>query len=232
MPRCQLLLLAACVLLLAACSNSDAGTPVRTPTPQPAHVLDRGDPSTAVVALMFDVGSDAGRTEDILRMLREQQVRATFVVTGVWAEQHRDLLFSISAEGHQIINGTYDGRSWTGVSTGDQPLSKEERALALSRAEVTVYRYTSQSTRPFFRPPYDDIDDSVLRDAAANGYGTVVMWTVSADVTPPDGIVAAADAGTIVAMRSGDRDADALDGTIDGIRARGFDFVTIGEMSA
>jgi peptidoglycan/xylan/chitin deacetylase (PgdA/CDA1 family) len=195
-----------------------------------ARILDRGDPSSATVALLFDVSDDAASTEDILRTLRDHQVRATFAVTGVWAEQHRDLLFSISAEGHQIINGTYDGRSWTGASTGEPPLSSEERALALSRAEVTVYRYTSQSTVPFFRPPHDDVDDSGLLAAAANGYGTVVMWTLSSDVTPPDALARMAEPGAIVAMRTNPRDAAALAGIIEGVRARAFDFVAIREI--
>ena len=58
------------------------------------------------------------------------------------------------------------------------------------------------------------------------------MWTLSADVTAPAEIAAAAEPGAIIAMRTGDRDADALVGIIDGLRQRGFDFVTIGEMSA
>jgi peptidoglycan/xylan/chitin deacetylase (PgdA/CDA1 family) len=236
MSLCRLAIVAVFMGCLAACADEDPSERVQRPVSRDepaavASILARNDSAGRVIALLFEPATDTALVEDVLRTLRKRQARATFAVTGVWAEQHRDLLFSISAEGHQIINGTYDGRSWTGASTGEAPLTTRERQLALSRAEVTVYRYTSQSTRPYFRPPHDDIDDSVLRDAAANGYGTVVMWTRSSDDLRPHEIVEQAEAGAIIAMRSDDRDADALEGMIDGLRARGFDFVTIGEMS-
>lgn len=224
------------MIVLVSCEGSsrnrsqDADVAV-SPTSAAAIVLERGGGKVRAVALMFEVDDDGRGTEDILRTLREQQVRATFVVTGVWAEEHRELLFSISAEGHRIINGTYDGQSWTGASTGEPPLTGEERALALSRAEVTVYRYTSRSTRPYFRPPYDDVDDSVLRDAAANGYGIVVMWTLSLAESSPAEIVEHSEAGAIVSVPTADAHAGALSEIIDGLRAQEFGLVTVGEMA-
>ncbi len=204
-----------------------------------ARVIYRGPATRRAVALTFDAGADVRYTADILRTLRENGVRATFGVTGIWAEQNRDLLFAIAADGHQIINHTYDHRSFTGASTGEPPLTPEERALELSRAEVTVYRYTSRSTKPYFRPPYGDIDDSVLRDAAANRYDTVVMWTV--DTLGWDGATAEqilqravelAEPGAIYVMHVGSvsQDALALRAIISALRADGYDFETIHEL--
>jgi len=232
-------------------SNTPMATPIAatatplttaTATPSPiaeARVVERGDASRRAVALTFDAGADAGYTEDIFRTLRDNNIRATFGVTGVWAEQNRDLLFAITADGHQIINHTYDHRSFTGASTGDPPLTSDERALELSRAEVTVYRYTSRSTKPYFRPPYGDIDGSVLRDAAASGYDTVVMWTV--DTLGWNGATAdeilqrsldLAEPGAIYVMHVGSdsQDAAALQQIIAGLRADGYAFSTIDEL--
>ena len=116
----------------------------------------------------------AGQTRETLASLREHNARASFVVTGLWAEAHPDLLNAIAAEGHQIINGSYSGASFTGASTATAPLTSSERASELSRTETTVFRMSSRSTRPFFAPPYGDYDASVLGDAADAGYAFVV----------------------------------------------------------
>jgi peptidoglycan/xylan/chitin deacetylase (PgdA/CDA1 family) len=144
-----------------------------------------------MIALTFDAAGEAGEIERIIPVLAAENVRATFAVTGVWAEANTGLLNAIAAAGHQIINLTYDGASFTGASTGTPPLDADARALALSRAETTIFRNTSRSTRPFMRPPHRDVDDSVLSDAGRNGYAYAVTWSVDLwgsstdDATPP-----------------------------------------------
>lgn len=216
-------------------------TPPPTATVGPAQVVYRGDPGRRTVALTFDAGSDAGFTAGILDTLRSEGIRATFSVTGLWAEQNRDLLLAIAAGGHQIINHTYDHASFTGLSTGAAPLTAAERALELSRTETTVYHLTQRSTRPYFRPPYGDIDAGVERDAAAAGYGTIVMWTVDSlgwNGAPADAIVerclvqAAPGAIYVLHVGSESQDAVALPRVIAGLRAAGYGFATVEELLA
>jgi peptidoglycan/xylan/chitin deacetylase (PgdA/CDA1 family) len=160
-------------LLIAACDSVD-DAPL-------ARVVTHGDSARREIALTFDAGvfgsTDPESAAEILRVLREHGVRATFSLTGLWAETNRDLLFTIAADGHQIINGTYAGEPWVPVTGGTAPMPASQRKLALSRTEVTVYRYTSRSTIPYARPP-GEIDDSVRRDAAENGYDTIVRASI------------------------------------------------------
>jgi peptidoglycan/xylan/chitin deacetylase (PgdA/CDA1 family) len=217
-------------------------TPVATPAPvQPARVASRGDPSRRLVALTFDAGADAGFTREILGTLRREGIRASFSVTGLWAEQNRDLLLAITADGHRLINHSYDHASFTGLSTGKPPLTPAERTLELSRTETTVYHLSQRSTRPYFRPPYGDVDGGVQRDAAAAGYSTIVMWTVDSlgwNRATVDEIVALcvakAEPGAIYVMHVGSesQDAAALPRVIAGLRAAGYGFVTIDELLA
>ena len=202
-------------------------------------MLYRGDPSRRVIALTFDAGADAGYTLDILRVLREQGVRASFGITGLWAEANRDALLAIAADGHELINHTYSHRSFTGRSTRTPPLTFEERSLELSRAETTVYRLTSRSTLPYFRPPFGDIDESVRADAGALGYSTIVMWTIDTlgwDGATREQIVARtmelAAPGAILIMHVGSdsQDAFAVEEIIGRLRADGYGFVTISEL--
>lgn len=230
--------------LLAACGGAPAPVPSPSPTPAPAPadatVLTRGDPARRAVALTFDTGADAGSTASILATLRAAGVRATFSVTGRWAEANRDLLMSTAADGHQVINGTYDGASFTGAATGEPPLTAAERALELSRTEVSVYHFTQRSTRPYWRPPYGDLDPGALRDAAAAGYPRAVLWTVDSlgwQGADADAIVARCVAlaapGAIYVMHVGAASADAaaLPRVIDGLRAAGYGFATVDELA-
>ena len=256
-------------LAAALCACSPSATAPRTPTPSPdgtaiaapatgtsrpqptndqrpttndqPAIAYRGNTSRRMVALTFDAGSDAGSTGEILDVLRRENVRATFSVTGLWAEENRDLLLAITAAGHQIINHSYDHASFTGASTGAAALTAEQRALELSRTEVTVYHLSQRSTRPYFRPPYGDVDASVERDAAAAGYGTIVLWTVDTlgwDQASEDAIVervlAKAEPGAIYVMHAGSesQDAAALPRIIDGLRGQGYAFGAIEEVLA
>ena len=101
-----------------------------------------------MVALTFDAGADTGFAADILTTLRRENVRATFGITGAWAERNHDLLLAMAADGHAFINHTYDHTSFTGASTRHPPLTAEERALELSRTETTVYHLTQRTHPP------------------------------------------------------------------------------------
>jgi len=213
-----------------------------TPTPlAEAIVLTRGNPARREIALTFDAGSDPGFTAQILATLKEENIRGSFSVTGAWAEANVGLLLSIAADGHTLINHSYSHRSFTGRSTDTPPLTAEARELELSRVETTVYRLTSRSTRPYFRPPFGDIDASVQRDAAAAGFGVIVMWTIDTfgwNGATADQIVdrtlSLAEPGAIVIMHVGSesQDAAALPEVIPRLRAAGYSFVTIPDMLA
>jgi peptidoglycan/xylan/chitin deacetylase (PgdA/CDA1 family) len=223
-------------------TSSGSALTETVPTAPPsltATVVYHGDTSRRMVALTFDAGADAGYSGEILDTLRQEGVRATFALTGLWAERNRDLLLAITADGHALINHSYDHASFTGLSTEKPPLTAEERALEMSRTETTVYHLSQRTTRPYFRPPFGDIDASVERDVGAAGYSTIVMWTVDSqgwNHASADQIVARCLAqvspGAIYVMHVGaaSQDAAALPRVIDGLRAAGYSFGTIDEV--
>ena len=223
-------------LLLAGCGGGDSPSPgadgphraraIATAAVPAVRILRIGDPSHRAVALTFDAGGGAANAASILGALRERRVRATFAVTGRWGEEHRDLLLAIAADGHRIMNGTYDGASLARMSAAD-------RRITLSRTETTVYRFTGgRSTRPYVRPPGGDFDAGVLREVADVGYALVVLWSIDAAAwrgTSEDvaaRAIAAAAPGAI--YRFGiDADADAIARIIDALSADGYAFVTV-----
>jgi peptidoglycan/xylan/chitin deacetylase (PgdA/CDA1 family) len=206
------------------------------PPPGRAEVVRRGDPARPVVALTFDAGSDAGYTAQILDTLAVNGIRASFGLTGRWVERNPSLASRIASEGHHLLNHTFDHPSFTGRSTGEAALNAAARADQVVRADAAIQAATGRSTRPWFRPPYGDYDDSVVFDAAANGYGYLVLWTV--DSLGWKGLPAAqiidrclenAVAGAIYLFHVGSssQDGPALQAIIAGLRARGYLFATV-----
>ena len=209
------------------------------PTPGRSVPVYQGPAECSTVALTFDAGADRGYAELILDILRENSVPASFGMTGAWAEQNSDLIQRMADEGHELINHTWDHRSFTGLSPRTRPLSVGERRLQLDRTEELLQGLTGLSTRPFFRPPYGDMNEGVLTDVADAGYDYTIMWTVDSlgwHYLPAVGIVnrclSRAQAGTIYIFHVGSQseDALALGQIIDGLRARGLGFVTISDM--
>ncbi len=192
--------------------------------------------TTKVVALTFDAGSDVGYTTQILDTLAANGIKAGFGMTGKWAEANPDLMRRIVNEGHTVINHTYSHGSFTGSSTNTAPLSYQTRADELWKAESAVQRIANRSTKPYFRPPYGDYDQSVLADVWSRGYAYNVMWTV--DSLGWNGLSASQivqrcvnglQPGAIYLFHVGSasQDGPALQMLANELRARGYGFATI-----
>ncbi len=213
--------------------------PAVSPIPGRSVAVYRGPAECGTVALTFDAGADRGYAELILDILRENDVPASFGMTGAWAERNPDLVQRMAEDGHEFINHTWDHRSFTGFSPRARPLPVGERRLQLERTDELIFGLTGRSTRPYFRPPYGDLDDGVLKDVADAGYDYTIMWTVDSlgwNRLPAAGIVdrclSRAEPGTIYIFHVGaqSEDALALGQIIDGLRDRGLGFVTITDL--
>lgn len=214
-----------------------------TPTPrpdQPAAITISRVPTTAsVVALTFDAGGDRGYTAELLQILRTAHIQATFGITGRWAESNPDLLREIVVDGHELMNHTYDHRSFTGVSARPPVLDHLGRIQEIAQTEEIDRALTGVSPRPLFRPPFGDQDASVLRDVASAGYRYSILWTVDSGGwrgLPASQIVErclqGAQPGAIYVFHvdSASHDVAALPAIIQGLRARGYHFATVGQL--
>lgn len=99
------------------------------------------------VALTFDDGPDPEYTPQILDILKEKNVKATFFVIGKKAERYPDLVKRIDEEGHIVANHSYSHHYFLPffLSSGlTDDLRKCNEAI-----EQIIYK-----TPLFFRPPF------------------------------------------------------------------------------
>ena len=121
------------------------------------------------VALTFDDGPHPRYTPQILDILSEYGIKATFFVVGENARSYPHLIERIITEGHEIGNHTY---SHCRTATTDRTaLEKDMRACNRVLADIT-----GQSPR-LFRPPEGVCSADVKEICDAMGY-TIVLWSV------------------------------------------------------
>lgn len=121
------------------------------------------------IALTFDDGPSKQNTDQILSILKEYNIRATFFVIGENAEKDPDRIRSIFDAGHEIGNHTY---SHAYISK----ISQEELKKELTRTDDILKSITG--SRPtVFRPPGGYYDDASLAVVDSMGY-RVVLWSV------------------------------------------------------
>ena len=109
-------------------------------------VLVRGPQDGKRITLTFDDGPTGQFTEQVLDILREHHVPATFFVCGKNVEAHPNLLRRIVAEGHEVGNHTYSHPYF---------FFKSRRRMAeeIDRTQAIIEKVVG--FRPnIFRPPY------------------------------------------------------------------------------
>jgi cellulose synthase/poly-beta-1,6-N-acetylglucosamine synthase-like glycosyltransferase/peptidoglycan/xylan/chitin deacetylase (PgdA/CDA1 family)/spore germination protein YaaH len=188
------------------------------------------------VAISFDDGPDPEWTPKILDILRQQDVKAAFFVTGSNAESHQDLVRQIAVEGHEIGNHTYSHPDLGKIS-------QTRLQLEFNATQRLIEAMTGRSTI-LFRPPYNadrqpqSIEEFMtLVEAQAQGYMTVSESIDAEDWKEPGakailGLVKERRSeGNIVLLHDagGDRSqtVEALPAVIDYLRMRGDEIVPL-----
>lgn len=129
------------------------------------------------MVLTFDDGPDPRYTPDILRTLREYDVRAIFFVCGEMAVDNKDLLSEMADDGHIVGNHT-----WT-----HPLLTQLSRSAIHSEIERTCEVIDDAYGEPpvWFRAPYGAWNRAVFQIGAELGMEPLA-WTVdSLDWTTP-----------------------------------------------
>lgn len=184
------------------------------------------------IALTFDDGPHPYRTREILAILAEYDVRATFFVVGENVEFYPDVIADVQRGGHEIGNHSYD-HSRAGLC--DPARAREE----ILRTESVVAELCDARTR-LFRPPEGNLPNSLVDTARALDY-TIILWNIDTrdwDHTPPaaiaDHVAAHVKAGDIILMHDyiahDSPTPEALRLLIPRLLAQGYRFVTVSEL--
>lgn len=126
-------------------------------------VVWRENPSSKVVYLTFDDGPIPECTPQLLDILKQYGVKATFFMVAENAERYPELLARVRNEGHVVGNHTY--HHMRGYKHDTQTYVRD----ALRGAEVL------QTT--LFRPPHGRMRNNQKKALINQGY-TIYLWDV------------------------------------------------------
>lgn len=195
-----------------------------------AQIISKIPTTHKVVALTFDDGPSNKTTPEILAILKEKKVRATFFVVGENAERFHDILGQEVKDGHEIGIHTYDHKSLRKLSKGkiEEELQRTEKAIADVTAKPTL-----------FRPPGGAYSKTVLQVAQDMGYN-VILWSVDPQdwQSPPvvkvvDDVVTHVKPGSIILLhdlKSPSPTPAAVRIIIDRLKEQGYELITVSEL--
>ncbi len=165
---------------------------------------------------------------EMLNIMQNKDIKATFFVTGYWANKNQDLLRKISKMGHEIGNHGYSHQH-------PKQLSQNELIELIKKNEELIYQICSKRSK-LFAPPYGEVDERISNVAKSIGYNTI-MWsadTIDWQRPSPEIIVQRAvnkiDDGGIILMHPTKPSLAALENIISTLENRGFNFVTVSEL--
>lgn len=194
----------------------------------PIYCVKRGD-DEKVCSISFDAAWGNEDTEQLIKILADYNVKATFFVVGDWAEKYPESVKALSDAGHEVMNHSDTHPHFTQIS-------KEKMLAEVAECDSKIEKITG--VKPFlFRPPYGDYNNDVVSTLREAGHYTI-QWDVDSldwkDPTPQDmtkRVLSKIQNGSIVLLHNGAKNTpEALPMIIEGILAEGYKIVPISEI--
>ncbi len=188
------------------------------------------------IALTFDDGPHPTQTDEILAVLAQYDVKATFFPIGKNIIEHPDIERRVFEAGHEIGNHTYSHVTVSRLS--NEKLQEEIEATA------TLLQEQCGWTPVLFRPPGGDISDSAIKLVNQLGY-RYVLWSWRVDTRDWAAVSVDSVVKTVMDnVQDGDvilfhdyvvgksPTAEALKILIPALQEQGYQFVTVSELAS
>jgi probable sporulation protein (polysaccharide deacetylase family) len=193
----------------------------------PAPVY-KGNPKKPMVSLMINVAWGNEYIPQMLKVMDDMNVRATFFLDGSWTKKHPKMAKMIAEEGHQIGNHAY---SHPDLNKMGAPAAKQE----LTKTNTVIHAILGIKPK-FFAPPSGSLNDETVTIADSLGMKTI-LWSVdSVDWKKPhpqdmvQKVLTEVHAGALILMHPTQPAEEGMADLIRGIRERGYRIGTVSEL--
>ncbi|UOQ91558.1 polysaccharide deacetylase family sporulation protein PdaB [Halobacillus shinanisalinarum] len=193
--------------------------------------LSQGSEEQPYIALTFNISWGNEKVNGILEKLKAHQAKATFFLSGSWAERHQDIVEAIHEDKHEIAITGYEYESYT-------EMEPEEIRRDIQKAKEVFEKLGFEDIN-YIRPPHGHLNEEILAAIEQEGLETV-QWSLNPrDWENPgtnaiiDQIMGTGAKGDIILLHASDsvkQTAKALEVVIPGLKQKGFEFVTITEL--
>lgn len=181
------------------------------------------------VAISFDACWGCEYTPDLLKVLKDHNIKTTFFLTGFWLEKHPDMVEKIDQNGHEIGNHTF-----THPHLGT--LSEEGIRKEIEKTHQLIKEISGQEPN-LFRPPFGDYNNKVVKAIKDSGYKPI-QWSIDSldwKNIGKDSIVKRVtdrvhNGAIILFHNNGKYTAEALPEIIEQLQNKGYEIVPISEL--
>ncbi len=136
----------------------------------PALPAYQGNPGENSVSFMINVAWGEEHLQNLLTVLKKENVKATFFITGRWGEKNQEWIRKIADGGHELGNHGYSDAV---VMT---ELENEAIEISLLNTNDIVFEATGMEVN-YFTPHKGEYSDLVLETVARHSMRTV-MWSL------------------------------------------------------
>ena len=145
--------------------------------------ITRGALIKKELSITFDGGSEAAGAEEILRTLREKNVKTTIFLTGEFIKSYPELVKEMVEDGHEIGNHSLSHPHLTTFASNyrQQTLSSVDKEFITRQLKETARIFkelTGKDMIPFWRAPYGEQNAEIRQWAYEAGF-THIGWTAN-----------------------------------------------------
>ena len=198
-------------------------------------------PSDKVIALTFDDGPWEGTTKQILDVLEQNGVKATFFTIGRQIAEDTADVKRAAEMGCQICTHTWDHADGSGGGVDITRMSAQEQIEEVTKGYEAIKSVTGQEPKHIIRAPGGNFHD----DAITNLWDYVnaeIGWDVDTEDWQKPGAdviaerIMSATSGNVILMHDGggerDQTVEALRIALPKLKEQGYKFITIDELLA
>ena len=182
-----------------------------------------------MLSISFDAAWGNEDTQELIDILAQYNVKATFFVVGEWVDKYPESVKALHDAGHEVMNHSNDHAHMT-------QLSKEEIVADVEACNDKIEAVTG--VRPtLIRPPYGEYDDNVITAIRSMGMEPI-QWDVDSldwkDLSAEEitkRVVSRVQPGSIVLFHNAAlHTPEALPAILETLLQEGYTFVPISQL--
>lgn len=192
----------------------------------PIYSVDRTD---KVVSVSFDAAWGNEDTQQLIDILSQHHVHATFFVVGQWVDKYPESVKALSDAGNEVMNHS-------DTHPHMPTLSREKMLAQITACDEKIEKITGK--KPIlFRPPYGDYNNALIETLQSSGH-YAIQWDV--DSLDWKGISAAEiqqrvlskvrNGSIILFHNAAEHTPEALPGILDSLQKQGYQIVPISQL--
>lgn len=206
---------------------SYAGGTLQAFTSTSGEAIYFGDKNSKNISLMINVYWGDEYLPDMLNVLKENNVKTTFFVGGVWACKNLSMLENILKDGHELGNHGYYHKDHDNIS-------EQENYNEINQNHQIVKELTGV-TMTLFAPPSGAYNSTTIMVAESLGYKTILWTRDTIDWRDQNKnliynrAIKNASGGDLILMHPTKETLNALPDIISHLKSQGFNLTTVTE---